>query len=141
MCDLTVSIGTIANFDGLEECLQSIFAEDDPDFKFEVNLIFNESKEVDRIERIKTLFPQVHSIQGRHKLGWPRTHNQTLNKYDSRYVLLLDDDTLLPKGTLPTMLRFMDAHSEVGIAGCETSYPDGSFQKIYGLFLNLKIEL
>lgn len=141
MDDLTISIGTISNIDGLEECLHTIFAEDHPDFKFNVNLIFNGPQEESRIERIKTLFPQVPITRSRHKLGWPRTHNQTLKKYQSRYVLLLDDDTLVPKGTLPTMVQFMDAHSEVGIAGCETVYPDGSFQKIYGLFSNLKTEL
>jgi GT2 family glycosyltransferase len=141
MDDLTISIGTIANFDGLEECLQSIFSEDDPHFTFKVNLVFNGSREEDRIERIKNLFPQVSILRSRHKLGWPRNHNQTLNRYESRYVLLLDDDTLLPKSTLPTMVRFMDDHPEVGIAGCETEFPDGTFQKIYGLMPSIKIEL
>lgn len=141
MDDLTISIGTIANFDGLEECLQSIFAEDDPDLKIRVNLVFNEFREEHRIERIKTLFPQVSVLRSRYKLGWPRTHNQTLQNYSSRYVLLLDDDTVLPKGTLPTMVRFMDTHPDVGIAGCETVFPDGTFQKIYGLMPGLKIEL
>jgi GT2 family glycosyltransferase len=140
MDDLTISIGTIANIDGLEECLRTVFAEDDPNLKFKVSLILNGPQEEPRIEQLKTLFPQVHIIRSRHKLGWGRAHNQTLKKYNSRYVLLLDDDTILPKGTLPTMVRFMDAHPEVGIAGCKAAFPDGTFQKTFGLFSNLKTE-
>jgi GT2 family glycosyltransferase len=37
-----------------------------------------------------------------------------------RYTLLLVDDTVLGAGTIDGMVRFMDAHPEVGIAGCRT---------------------
>ena len=140
MNDLTISIGSISNVDGLEECLHTVFSEDDPGFKFGVSLVLNGPQEEHRITQLKTNFPKVDIIRSQNKLGWCCTHNQTLKKFDSRYVLILDDDTLLPKGTLPTMVRFMDTHPEVGIAGSGATFPDGSFQKTYGLFSNLKTE-
>ena len=50
------------------------------------------------------------------------------------------DDTIIFKGTLEKMVSFMDHHPEVGMAGCKTLNPDGSFQKSYGLVPSLKTE-
>jgi GT2 family glycosyltransferase len=37
-----------------------------------------------------------------------------------RFVLLLDDDTIIRPGAIRGMVQFMDAHPDVGIAGCRT---------------------
>jgi hypothetical protein len=58
-----------------------------------------------------------------------------------RYALLLDDDTVLRAGTIDGMVRFMDAHPEVGIAGCRTVNPDGSYQKTTALMYSIVTEL
>jgi hypothetical protein len=92
-------------------------------------------------EAIATEFPQIAIFRATGPLGYCGTHNVVLRDARGRYVLLLDDDTILPKGTLPAMVRFMDAHPRAGIAGCKTLNPDGSFQATYGLRPNLKTEI
>jgi GT2 family glycosyltransferase len=59
----------------------------------------------------------------------------------SRYVLLLDDDTVLRAGTIDGMVRFIDAHPEDGIAGCRTVNQDGSYQKSTALMYSLRTEI
>jgi GT2 family glycosyltransferase len=58
-----------------------------------------------------------------------------------RYVLLLDDDTVLRAGAIDGMVRFMDAHAEVGIAGCRSTYLDGSYQKTTALMYSMGTEI
>jgi N-acetylglucosaminyl-diphospho-decaprenol L-rhamnosyltransferase len=42
------------------------------------------------------------------------------------YVLLLNSDTLVRAGALAELIRFMDAHPDVGIAGSRLEDPDGT---------------
>ena len=58
----------------------------------------------------------------------------------ARYVLVLDDDTLVAKGTLEGKDRFMDEHPQVGMSGCETRNADGSYQRSFGLVPSLRTE-
>lgn len=44
------------------------------------------------------------------------------------YFLLLNADTLIQPGALEAVVRFMDAHPQVGIAGSRLEWPDGSPQ-------------
>ena len=43
-------------------------------------------------------------------------------------VLLLNPDTISRPGAIPTLVRYMDEHPDVGIAGSRTEFPDGSPQ-------------
>ena len=137
--DLVVSIGTVDNFDELENCLTSIYSKVDTSLEIKVVVIFNGSPQ-EKIDSLLKKFPQLESINSKKALGTVRANNLVLEKYDARYFLLLDDDTLVHKEALPKMVAFMDDHPEVGISGCKTLNPDGSFQKTYGLDHNLRTE-
>src|SRR5262245_26374744 len=45
------------------------------------------------------------------------------------YVLLLNPDTVARDGAIQTLLEFMDAHPDVGIAGSRLEDPDGTPQR------------
>lgn len=140
--DLNVLIGNLGNIDNLRACLRSLFDTTGPNISFRVMIGFNFAGENDTPLAIKQEFPQVEMLRADCKLGYCRLYNLLLEKgLDARYVLLLDDDTLLRRGTIETMVRFMDDHTEVGVAGCRTVNQDGSYQKSTGLMYNLKTEL
>ena len=42
------------------------------------------------------------------------------------YVLLLNADTLVRPGVFESLVRFMDSHPQVGVAGSRLDFPDGS---------------
>jgi GT2 family glycosyltransferase len=134
MEDLTISIGTLGNYDLLEECLRSVYQEDAHTLTYRVSVIFNGPKDDGVTERIAREFPQVTVFKRKGPLGYCATHNTILNGDHGRFVLILDDDTIVPKGTLADMVAFVDAHADVGMAGCKTLNPDGTLQKSFGLF-------
>lgn len=54
--------------------------------------------------------------------------NYGLRLASGRYRMFLDSDALLTDGALPTLVRFMDEHPEVGLVGPRLIYPDGTLQ-------------
>lgn len=141
MYDLAVIIGNLGSERYLADCLRSLRDEDATNFSCSVHLAFNGFDDTGLVARMAAEFPETRSFYRRNKLGYTGTYNRLIAHADARYVLLLDDDTLVPKGTLPAMLAFMDAHPEVGIAGCRTLNPDGSLQRSFGRMLTLRTEL
>jgi GT2 family glycosyltransferase len=139
--DLAISIGTLGNFGMLERCLRSIFIEDAPNLRYQVWVVFNGAHDDGTTDRIRREFPQVTVLAEKGPLGYCGTHNLVLKRRPGRYVLVLDDDTIVHAGTLSTMVAFMDVNQDVGIAGCKTLNPDGTYQKSYGLLPGLKTEL
>ncbi len=77
---------------------------------------------------VRMEFPTVHLIENRENLGFSRANNLAIEQSHSRYVMLLNNDTLVFPDTLEHMVHFMDAHPRVGIAGWKLLNPDGSWQ-------------
>jgi hypothetical protein len=140
--DITILIGTLGHLQNLRPCLESIF-ETTRDGAVSVRVIlgFNFGGESENPARIRREFPQVEQWRAPNRLGVCRTYNQLMSRVAGRYALLLDDDTILRPHALETMVRFMDAHREVGIAGCRTVNVDGSYQKSTGLMFSMRTEM
>lgn len=138
--DLTISIATLGKYEALADCLRSIFREDDPRFSFRVCIVYNGPGGDGVCDRIRSAFPIARLIERKGPLGFCAPHNLVLRQARSRFVLVLDDDTVVPKGTLPRMIGFMDGEPRAGIAGCKTLNPDGSFQPTFGRHPSLRSE-
>ena len=141
MQDVAVTIGNLGSERHLEPCLRAIYAEDAPGFTYSVLIAFNGFDDSNLMNRIRDSFPQAGLLYRRNKLGYTGTYNLLMRASSARYMLILDEDTVVPKGTLPAMVAFMDANPDVGIAGARTLNPDGSFQKSYGVMFDLRSEL
>jgi GT2 family glycosyltransferase len=50
--------------------------------------------------------------------GFAHANNRAVLTADARYVLFLNPDTEVVDGTLADLVAYMDAHPEVGLAGC-----------------------
>jgi N-acetylglucosaminyl-diphospho-decaprenol L-rhamnosyltransferase len=139
--DLTVLIGNMGDLKDLRPCLKSLFDTISGETSLRVIVGFNFEGESDSPRRLASDFPQVEQFRATVKLGYCRAYNQLIARSAGRYVLLLDDDTILRAGTIDGMVRFMDAHPEVGIAGCRTVKQDGSYQKSTALMYSLRTEI
>jgi len=62
-------------------------------------------------------------------LGFSKAHNQAIKISKGEYVLVLNDDIIVKKGTLSSMILFLEEHPNVGMVGCRFIFPDGSFQE------------
>jgi GT2 family glycosyltransferase len=139
--DLTVLIANLGQLENLRSCLKSIFDTASGETSLRVIVGFNFQGENDSPRALAGDFPQVEQLRAPGKLGYCRAYNQLMARSTGRYALLLDDDTILRAGAIDGMVRFMDAHPEVGIAGCRTTYLDGSYQKTTALMYTMGTEI
>jgi len=79
-------------------------------------------------DMVRREFPGVHLVCNAANLGFAQANNQGIRGSQSRLVLLLNSDTVVPLGTLVVLVRFMDAHTEAGACGLRLVRPDGSPQ-------------
>jgi len=83
---------------------------------FEVFSVDNNSKD-GTTEMIRKEFPQVKIIFNKHNIGFAKANNQAIKESKGRYILLLNPDMRVLPGTLEKMVKWMDKHPEVGVAG------------------------
>lgn len=79
-------------------------------------------------EMVESLFPEVELVRNQTNVGFARANNQGLERYqkNSRFLLLLNPDTVVSPECFQAMIRFMEERPEAGIVGCKLIKPDGS---------------
>jgi len=73
-------------------------------------------------------YPGVHTIINSDNLGFARANNQALTLCQGRYVLLLNNDTIVLEGALETMVEFMDRNLDAAGVGPQLLNADGTVQ-------------
>lgn len=123
---IVVSIVSFNRKDLLEECLKGLVSEK---YKNDVSIwvVDNDSKD-GSADLVKEKFNMVHLIENQKNVGFARAHNQVINLIKGDFVILLNPDTTIPKGTLDEMVDFINSTPDWGIASCKLVYPDGSLQ-------------
>lgn len=121
---LTISIVNYNTDDYLVKCLRSIQSVEN-EAEIATYVVDNASSD-DSTKKAQKLFPKVNFILNKVNLGFGKAHNQVLKNLNTEYALILNPDTLLGKGVISTMLKFMDENSDVGAATCKIVLPDGS---------------
>jgi GT2 family glycosyltransferase len=76
-------------------------------------------------------FPEVVLIRNRDNLGFSRGNNQAAERAKGRYLFFLNNDTIVPPGTLRRLLDYAGAHPEVGIIGPQLRDEEGVTQLSY----------
>lgn len=130
--DLTVSIISADNQDLLLPCLRSVF-ENTQRITLEVYVVDNASTD-DSAAAVRATLPQVQLIRNDVRQGFSTNNNMVLRRGQGRYLMLLNDDTLVLDGALDYMVKFMDGHPQVGAVGSFQLNPDGSFQPAFARF-------
>jgi GT2 family glycosyltransferase len=125
--DLSVIILNYNTKDLLKACLTSVFASK-TDYKFEVLVADNGSTD-NSIEWVRIFCPSAKLIENNANLGFAKGNNVAIKQAVGKYILLLNSDTAVRPDTLDKSVRYMDAHSDVGIMGCKVLLPDGSLHE------------
>jgi len=73
-------------------------------------------------------FPNVRLYALDENIGFGRANNLALKDAQGEQLLLLNPDTIVAEDTLRTMVDFMRAKPEAGLAGCKLLNGDGTFQ-------------
>jgi GT2 family glycosyltransferase len=127
MTDLTVIIVTWNCKNYIEECLSSLFS-NPVNCRMEVVVVDNHSSD-GTVEMIRSGYPHVNIIANMENNGFAAANNQAIRKTQSRYILLLNPDTIVHGRAIDQMVAYMDAHSETGGLGPAIVNGDGSPQR------------
>jgi len=119
----------------LEETLESIIKK--TNYKnYKIFLVDNGS--IDRHDlMVKKRFPKVEVIRNTKNLGYSKGNNigirEAQETYNPDYFVLLNDDIEMIDGEwLNKMIKVAESDEKIGIVGCQSIYPDGSFQNAGG---------
>jgi GT2 family glycosyltransferase len=82
----------------------------------------------DSVFLIRERYPQVKIIRNTERQGFSTNNNLVLELGQGRYLMLLNDDTLVVEGALDRLVEYMAQHQAVGAVGAQLLNPDGSIQ-------------
>ncbi len=111
----------------LRECLRGIRIVK-PALAFEVIVVDNASGD-GSAEMVIAEFPEVRLIRAERNLGYAGGNNLGMKAAVGKYVMIINPDILVAPGSFETLVTFMDAHPDVGIAGPQLLNPDGTVQQ------------
>lgn len=126
MVDLSISLVNTSNWRYLEPCIQSIISNTQK-ITYEILVVDNASTD-GSVENIAKLFPNVILSVNEKRFGFAKNNNINLRKSKGRYIILLNDDTLVQLGALDYAVRYLDENPDISGAGCQMVSPDGSIQ-------------
>jgi GT2 family glycosyltransferase len=129
--DVSVCIANWNCRDLLRACLESLH--DQPQgVRLETLVVDNASADgaADMVERE---FPEVILQRNTANLGFARANNQAAQRARGRYLFFLNNDTLVPPGSLGRLVDFADLHPHAGLIGPRLRDPHGRAQVSYRL--------
>lgn len=124
MIDLSIIVLSFNTKELLRECISSIEENKPSKYSYEVIVVDNASSDGSS-EMVKKEFPNVTLVANKENLGYTKGNNLGVKKAKGRYILFLNADTLVYRGTLGEMVQFMDENKKVGAATCYVELPNG----------------
>ena len=133
--DLSIVLVCWNNRTYLEPCLDSLY-QAGLMHRFDVVVVDNGSTDGSQT-MVQQRFPAVRIIQNDGNVGLSRASNQGIAATTGRYVLLLNNDTLVNAPSLDALVDFLAKTPEAGAVGGRLLNPDGTFQAGYAHFSSL----
>ncbi len=134
MPSLAIVILNYNRADLLGDCLASIYAHPTR-CQLAVWVVDNASTD-HSVEMVHARFPQVQLIVSRYNGGFAYGNNLALRQIvypstfkvqkEPEYVLLLNNDTVVPPGALDGLVDYLEQHDAVGVVGPRLLLPDGT---------------
>jgi GT2 family glycosyltransferase len=141
MSDLTVVIVSWNTRDLLRDCLRSLYSGGlEGVTNAAVHVVDNASND-GSAAMVLAEFPQVAVTANTENVGFARANNQALEHAMGRYLLLLNSDTVVPRGAIADLIDAMDAHPDAAVCSPLLLNADGSPQFCWARFPNLASEL
>jgi GT2 family glycosyltransferase len=79
-------------------------------------------------EAVRRDFPEVHLIASDKNLGFGAANNRGMERSKGDAILLLNSDAFPRPGAIAALLKYLEQHPDVGVAGPRLLNKDGSLQ-------------
>lgn len=109
----------------LFQCLRSVEAAIDG-LEADIWVVDNQSKD-GSLDFLTPRFPHVHFIRNEENVGFSKANNQAIRSVDSKYVLLLNPDTLVSRRAIQESVKWMEEHDDAGATGVALHNASGLF--------------
>ncbi len=109
----------------LEQCLKSVMIAG-KGLRMEIWVVDNNSVD-DSLDMVRELFPSVNIIANKENVGFSKANNQAIKASTSKYVLLLNPDTVVQEDTFQKCWEFMELHPDAGALGVKLIDGKGKF--------------
>jgi GT2 family glycosyltransferase len=122
----------IANWncrDVLRACLESL-QDQSQGVRLETIVVDNGSND-GAADMVAREFPEVVLIRNPANAGFARANNQAARLARGRYLFFLNNDTVVPAGTVRRLFDYAEAHAEVGLIGPRLRDGGGRLQVSY----------
>ena len=113
-------------------CIESVRA--NAGVRREIVVVDNASSD-GSAEAVRTQYPEVKLVASEKNLGFAAGNNLGVSHSRGELLLLLNPDTVVREGAIPTLVSFLSEHPEVGMVGPLLVGADGSPQiSSFGLY-------
>lgn len=109
----------------LEQCLNSV-RKATQQLNAEIFVVDNNSID-GSVDMVRQKFPDVKLIANKDNRGFSKANNQAIEASSSKYILLLNPDTVIEEDTLEKVITFMDEHTDAGGLGVRMLDGKGNF--------------
>ncbi|TDJ56553.1 MAG: glycosyltransferase family 2 protein [Ignavibacteria bacterium] len=124
--DVSIIIVNYNSFKLLQDCIESIFKHS-TGCDFEIIVIDNNSS-IENIDDVVSDFGEIILIKNKKNVGFGAANNQGLRIAKGKYILFLNNDTILLENSLKKVFDFAETLNEDLIIGCKLLNEDKSVQ-------------
>lgn len=122
---ISVIITTYKTKDLLKKALESVLADlKEASFSYEILVIDNASRD-GTADMIKKSYPAVSLIVHEENLGLAKALNKGITSTTGQYLLTIDSDVELQKGTIPTLYQYLEDNPQYSGATTDILTPEG----------------
>jgi GT2 family glycosyltransferase/glycosyltransferase involved in cell wall biosynthesis len=123
--DVTIIIGTHNNYKYIKNCLDSI--KKHTPWGYKVIVVNNASTDGTKEYLDNLNWDNLTVINNKNNTSYAVFNNQALKKVDTKYVLFLNDDTIVKENWLPPLVNAIHKPN-AGAVGSRLVYPNGTIQ-------------
>jgi len=131
--DLSIIIVNYRTYDLTKQTIESVINKNHP-FSYEIYVVDNASNDRSLEKLQEDFFEESESnlikfIANEENKGFAHANNLALNQISSKYILLLNSDTIVVDDCLEKCIDYMESDDTVGAVGCKVVLPDGKLDK------------
>jgi GT2 family glycosyltransferase len=133
--DVSIIIVNYNQFKILKECLNSITQWTD-EIEYEIILVDNNSLDID-VDFLIDNFKKIKILRNSVNKGFAAANNQGIEIAQGKYILLLNNDTILIENSIQIVFNYIEANIDSKVVGCRLLNIDRTHQESFVEFPNL----